>query len=210
MGEVVGKAASVAVKHGTTPRGVYEQHWEDLEALLKLPGKARRASVEAAIEVPADALPEAASHGPSTGIDAAKLARERSAVIRDDHEATRAGEWTLGEGLKDYVGHGYHYADPDSNATATYRFTAPAAGRYDVLVGWQPHTNRGTAVPVLVETAAGRSSVRLDMSQRPPAGGFGSAGRVDLGEGDECVVVIATDGARGLVHVDAVMLVPVR
>jgi len=210
MGEVVGKAASVAVKHGTNPRGVYEQHWGDLEALLKLPGKARRAGVDAAIEVPADALPEAASHGPSTGIDAAKLARERSAVIRDDHEAVREGEWTLGEGLKDFVGYGYHYADPNSGATATYRFTVPAAGRYDVLVGWQPHTNRGTAVPVLVETAAGRSSVRLDRSQRPPAGGFGSAGRVDLGEGDECVVVIATDGARGTVHADAVMLVPVR
>ena len=211
MGEVVGKAASVAARHDTTPRGVYERHWPELESLLELPGKARRATPDAPIDIPADALPEAGSHGPPSGIDPADLARARSALVRDDHEAVRQGEWTLGEGLKGYVGHGYHYASPDSAATATYRLAAPAAGRYEVLVGWQAHENRGTAVPVLVETAAGRSSVRFDMSKPPPLeGGFGSAGRVELREGDECVVVIATEGARGLVHADAVMLAPAR
>ena len=211
MGEVVGKAASVAARHGTTPRGVYERHWPELDSLLELPGKARRATPDAPIDIPADALPEAGSHGPPSGIDPADLARARSALVRDDHEAVRQGEWTLGEGLKGYVGHGYHYASPDSAATATYRLAAPAAGRYEVLVGWQAHENRGTAVPVLVETAAGRSSVRFDMSKPPPLeGGFGSAGRVELREGDECVVVIATEGARGLVHADAVMLAPAR
>ena len=211
MGEVVGKAASVAVRHGTTPRGVYERHWPEMESLLKLPGKARRATLDVPIDVPADALPEAGSHGPPTGIDATALARARSAVVCDDHEAVRDGAWTHGAGLTGYVGHGYHYARPDSAATMTYRFAAPAAGRYEVLVGWQPHENRGAAVPVLVETAAGRSSVRFDMSKPAPLeGGFGSAGRVELGAGDECVVVIATDGARGLVHADAVLLMPAR
>lgn len=42
MGEVVGKAASVAVARDTTPRGVYEKHWDELDTLLKLPGKTRR------------------------------------------------------------------------------------------------------------------------------------------------------------------------
>ena len=57
MGEVVGKAASVAIKHATDPRGVYEKHWGEMDELLKLPGKARRASPSAPIEIPADALP---------------------------------------------------------------------------------------------------------------------------------------------------------
>ena len=52
MGEVVGKAVSVAVKHGSTPRGVYENHWSELDELLKLPGKARRATLADPIEVP--------------------------------------------------------------------------------------------------------------------------------------------------------------
>jgi hypothetical protein len=62
MGEVVGKAASVAVKHGSTPRGVYENHWPELDELLKLPGSARRATPADPIEVPPDA---AASKAPA-------------------------------------------------------------------------------------------------------------------------------------------------
>lgn len=42
MGEVVGKAASLAVKHDTTPRGVYEKHWAEMDELLQLPGATRR------------------------------------------------------------------------------------------------------------------------------------------------------------------------
>ncbi len=63
MGEVVGKAASVAVKHGSTPRGVYDDHWSELDALLKLPGKARRKTLADPIAVPADAGQPAAVSG---------------------------------------------------------------------------------------------------------------------------------------------------
>jgi len=35
MGEVVGMAASLAKKHQTDPRGVYENHLTDLTGLLK-------------------------------------------------------------------------------------------------------------------------------------------------------------------------------
>jgi hypothetical protein len=210
MGEVVGKAASVAVKHGATPRGVYEKHWAEMHDLLQLPGKARRATLQSAIEIPADALPLAPPEGPPTGIDARKLAREKGAVVRDDTEAVRVGGWQDGHGLKGYVGSGYLFASADSGATVKYELQAPAAGTYDVLVSWQPHENRGSAVPVLVETAAGRTSVRFDMQKPAPLDGFGSAGKVRLGKGDQCVVVISTDGAKGNAHADAVMLLPVK
>ena len=42
----------------------------------------------------------------------------------------------------------------------------------------------------------------------PLPGGFGAAGRVTLGAGDECGVVISTEDAKGNAHADAVMLVP--
>jgi len=210
MGEVVGKAASVAVKHGATPRGVYEKHWGEMHDLLQLPGKARRATLQSAIDIPADALPLAAPEGPPSGIDARKLAREKGAVVRDDTEAVRVGGWQDGHGLKGYVGSGYLFASPDSGATAKYELQAPAAGLYDVLVSWQSHENRGSAVPVLVETAEGRTSVRFDMQKPAPLDGFGSAGKVRLGKGDSCVVVISTDGAKGNAHADAVMLVPAK
>jgi hypothetical protein len=37
MGEVVGKAAAICVRHNTTPRGVYENHLDEL--LNKTPSK---------------------------------------------------------------------------------------------------------------------------------------------------------------------------
>jgi FAD dependent oxidoreductase len=43
MGEIVGKAAWLAATHGTTPRGVYEQHLPQLQELMQQPGNFRRA-----------------------------------------------------------------------------------------------------------------------------------------------------------------------
>jgi hypothetical protein len=51
MGEVVGKAAAVAIQRNTTPRGVYEKHWSEVDSLLKLPGRARRATLEAPFQI---------------------------------------------------------------------------------------------------------------------------------------------------------------
>ncbi|WP_316843810.1 FAD-dependent oxidoreductase [Pedobacter psychrodurus] len=41
MGEIVGKAAAVCIKHKTTPRGVYEMHFGELKKLMEQPGSTR-------------------------------------------------------------------------------------------------------------------------------------------------------------------------
>ena len=209
MGEVVGKAASLAVKHDTTPRGVYESHWSEMDELLQLPGKARRATVTSPIEIPADALPLAGPTGPASGLDPIKLAEAKGGVVLDDRDAKKEGQWTEGQGLRGYVGHGYLYASSGSGASVTFELRAPAAGRYDVLVAWQPHENRGTTVPVSIAAATDRLEATVNMRQRPPIDdGFGLAGQLTLEKGEKCVVVIGTDGAGGLAHADAVLLVP--
>lgn len=63
MGEVVGKATSLCVLNGCTPREVYSEHWDAMDELLKLPGKARRERVDDEIFIPTDILPLAESHG---------------------------------------------------------------------------------------------------------------------------------------------------
>ena len=210
MGEVVGKAASLAVLHETSPRGVYEDHWKEMETLLALPGKARRRTITDEIEIPADALPIAGPYGPPTGIDPIALAKDKRAVVVDDRQAMLEGSWTEGEGLKGFVAYGYHYASADSGATARFELTAPADGEYELLLAWQPHENRGTAVPVLIETPSGRSTTSLDMTKQATLDGrYGSIARIRLAADDPCVVVISTDAAGGFVHADAVLLVPV-
>ncbi len=210
MGEVVGKAASLAVLHETTPRGVYENHWSEMEELLALPGKARRATLADDIVIPTDALPLAGPYGPPTGVDPVTLAEAMEAVVVDDRQAVLEGGWTEGDGLKGYVAYGYRYAPADSGATARFELTAPADGDYEVLLAWQPHENRGTAVPVLLETPSGRTTTSLDMTKRASLdGSYGSVGRLRLAADDPCVVVLGTEDAGGFVHADAVLLVPV-
>ena len=209
MGEVVGKAASVAIRNHVTPRGVYENHWKELAELLCLPGKAHRETPDAPLEIPDDVMPLAGSDGPPTGIDPVGLANRLSGTIQDDRDATYQGAWQTGHGLKGSVGRGYRYAPAGSHATATFTLKAPAKGSYDVLVSWQSHPNRGNTVPVSVQSRKVDSTITLNMKKEPAVhNAFGRAGQVDVEKGDKITVTIGTDDAGGLAHADAVLLVP--
>ncbi|WP_409994667.1 FAD-dependent oxidoreductase [Blastopirellula marina] len=207
MGEVVGKAASIAATYDCTPREVYERYWPEMDELLKLPGKAHRAKLSDDIEVPSDVPPLAGPYGPPTGLDPAKL----PGTVVDDSEAERIGKWTSGTGLKGYVGYGYLYAGGDSGGAVRFAIEAPEAGLYDVRFAYQPHENRGKTVPVLVETKTERLEKKINQQQVPPIeGGFISLGELQLDKGEVVTVVVATAGAGGNVHADAVQLVPVK
>lgn len=52
MGEIVGKAAWIAVRHNTTPRGVYEKHLDLLKQLMNQPGAARRDRIDGELTPP--------------------------------------------------------------------------------------------------------------------------------------------------------------
>jgi hypothetical protein len=204
MGEVVGKAASICVKHECLPRTVYADYWPELDELLQLPGKARRESVQDKIDVPAGGKNTAPLT--AVGLDPKKL----PGLVLDDTEAKRTGKWTEGHGLAGFVGDGYVYASPNSGATIRYEFKAPEAGVFDVRIGFQPHANRGKTVPVTVESSAGSKTVRVNQTRQPPLEhGFLSVGQVTLRQGEVLVVTIGTEGAGGLVGADAVQIVRV-
>lgn len=52
MGEVVGKAAWICVRHSASPRGVYDQHLPLLLELMQQPGAMRRRKVDGPLELP--------------------------------------------------------------------------------------------------------------------------------------------------------------
>ncbi|MHB0957759.1 MAG: FAD-dependent oxidoreductase [Pirellulaceae bacterium] len=204
MGEVVGKAAAVCVQFDCTPREVYTQHLADLQQLCRLPGKARRASVTSPLDIPTD-VPVARAEGPPTGLDPARLA----GVVVDDVDAVKTGPWSSGEGVKGYVGYGYLYASPDSGATLEFRCTAPNAGQYEIRLAYRPHENRGSHVPVRLQTELHDETLRLDLRQEPPLeNGFVSLGVVTLEEGGVCRVTISTEDCQGIATADAVQMVP--
>lgn len=201
MGEVVGKAAWISVRHHTTPRGVYEQYLDILKDLMGKPGAMRRDSLEGELYLPANArkLPEIVSDS----IDPKKL----DGLVIDDEDAELTGPWTRGEGLKPYVGDFYSYGQA-KGASARFAFAVKQAGRYEVFAYWQPHANRGKSVPVTVLSADGEKSLTLDQT-KPAAGknGAHSLGVFQFNAGEEAAVIFRTDGAQGNVHLDAVQVI---
>ncbi len=205
MGEVVGKAASVCVLRDCFPRDVYQRYWSDLDALLKLPGKAYRKNVHEDFIIPDDALPLASPRGPMEGLDPAKL----PGLVLDDQQAVKTGKWTSGTGLKGFVGYGYLYAGSKPVSTCTWTFKVPMSGKFDLRIAYQPHENRGSKVPVTVTSEDQTITTRVNMNRPPPLkNGFVSVARLKLRQGESLRVTISSEDAGGLAHADAVQLIP--
>ncbi|AMV34237.1 dihydrolipoamide dehydrogenase [Pirellula sp. SH-Sr6A] len=204
MGEVVGKAASICVQNDCLPYAVYERYWKQMDELLQLPGKAFRQNVNAPLTIPADSLPLASEFGPMTGIDPATL----PGVVLDNRQAKTTGKWTSGEGLKGYFAHDYVYAGSDSGASIRYEWTADRDGEFLVRIAYQPHENRGSRVPVLIETPAKSETVRVDMRKPPREDGWVEVGQVRLRAGETLAVTLSTEQSGGFVHADALQILP--
>ncbi len=206
MGEVVGKAVAICVQRQVEPRDVYEQHLEDLFELLRLPGQARRETVEDPITMPEELL-SAHFRGPVSGLDPEKL----DGMVIDTEDAQREGNWTVGRGLPRYIGWNYLYASAGSGARIRFQFTPPRPGRYEVRLAYQSHENRGTAVPVTVRCAEREQTLRIDMRQTPPLDeAFISLGTFRFAEDQAGSVEIGTEAAGGVVHADAVQFLPIE
>ena len=208
MGVVVGKAAAVAKKHGTGPRGVYEAHLPELIELMDLPGYMRRASLDAPfLEDPS--LPKFSPMMPGDSSGGLSLNTLKGIVI-DDHKAIRTGNWGMGAGLKPFYGGGYRYSSKGSSAR--FEFEIKESGTYDLRVCWQPHPNRSTKTPVTIELD-GNAVANRKVNQRQAAllkNGFHSLGRRELQAGQKGAVIFTTEGVDGNVHIDVVHLIKVK
>ena len=208
MGEVVGKAASVCVAKNCSPRGVYESHWSEMDKLLKLPGKARRKTVNDEIAIPEDALPLANANGPTVtgkkGIPINKL----KGLIVDNKDATKTGNWTPGAGLAGFIGTEYLYAGEDS--TIRFDFKLPKDGTFDVRLAYQPHENRANRAQVKVAFDGKSETHIVNMRKKAPLpNGLVSLSEVSGKKGDVGSVTLTTDDAGGYVHADAVQVLEI-
>jgi hypothetical protein len=224
-GEVVGKAASICTHFGCMPRDVYTYHLDDLKELMNLPGRARRETpndvIKADAPLPYDpnvvgkpAAPKhykaptksAASTG-ATGLDPKTLA----GIVVDDEQAKLTGKWTAGTGITGFIGSAYHYAPGGSDSSAQYDFKVPTSGNYEVRFAYSPHSNRGSNVPVTVNSADGQKTVTIDEQKEPPLEhGFVSLGVYRFEAGKAGSVVISCKGANGHVAVNAIQVLPAK
>lgn len=202
MGEVVGKAAWICVRFNTSPRGVYEKHLSELHELMKQPGVMRRKSVDAELEVPEGVVvPDIATRGINPG----KL----PGIVIDDEAAVLTGTWDTQGSLENFVGDGYRYSGA-ANTTAKFLFSVTREGKYEVRIAWAPHANRAKAAKVQIEHLRGISVIEVDQSRAPKGENhFESVGTFEFDSSRNFSVLFSTEGAKGIVHIDAVQIVPV-
>jgi hypothetical protein len=203
MGEIVGKAAWICVRHNTSPRGVYERYLDLLQTLMKEPGAKRRDKLDSELVLPRGVTVTAP---PMAGINPATL----EGIVVDDEAAELQGLWEGNGSLKGFVGETYLYSS-DPKATARFPFSLPRAGEYEVRVAWIPHANRAKSANITVHSADGEKRITIDQTTAPQGPkGFQAIGQFRFDERRNYAVVFRVGGSRGTVHIDAVQLVPVK
>ena len=218
MGEIVGKAAYLAVLHGTTPRGVYEKHLPELTRLAQLPGATRRDSLNGETRLDPNIpdpsklpvgtmnrdLPQFSSHlSPGDGSPMEKL----PGIVVDDTTARFTGEWTR-TSLAPCVGGGARLAGPKINGEVHFDFTVPKTGKYEVRLYWAGHENRSSKTTCVLERP-GQSGVTKVFNQRETSPkGANSLGVFEFTPNATNSVVLKTAGADGNVVADAIQVVP--
>ena len=179
MGEVVGRATSICKLRDCSPRDVYEKYWDEMDSLLKLPGKAYRRTVSEEFTIPEDSLELAPANGVPMGVNP----RWITGTVVDDVNAEMTGKWTNGTNLKGYVNRGYVYANPQDESTIKFLAKVPESGKYDVRVAYQPHANRGDNVPVTISsksTGDWSTNVTVNMKNPPDNDGFVYVGEYEF------------------------------
>ncbi|MEZ6138552.1 MAG: FAD-dependent oxidoreductase [Pirellulaceae bacterium] len=206
MGEVVGRAASLCAKYDCSPRDVYAEHLDELIELLNLPGKARRPTVHDEITIPDDAMELASPFGPMPGLDPKQL----GGLVLDDRQAVKSEGWTEGTGLKGFVGYGYLYSN-NQQASIRFEFKQPKTGIYEVRAQYLPHENRASNATLKIQIGDQTTTHRIDMQQAAPLeNNFISLGRIEIRDGQDCIVELSAKGANGHVHADAIQLLPIN
>jgi hypothetical protein len=205
MGEVVGKAAAIALKHNATPRDVYHLYWSELDGLLKLPGRARRAA-DSTFDISGAEPPPVDDTGgrPVAPVSLAGL----KGIVVDNRAAKLSGNWTAGTNLE-HVGADYQYGR-GAGVKAVFELSIPTSGRYEVRFATAPHENRASNSAVTVRSAEGEKKVNVNQRQAPTVEGrWVSLGVFRFAAGQPAVVEVNAEGADGNVHIDAVQALPV-
>ena len=102
---------------------------------------------------------------------------------------TSTGYWLPSSGSGAYGG-GSMYSRAE--ATYTYAFTLPRAGRYEVRARWSSYSSRSSSVPYKISHSAGATSVSVD--QKKNGGKWNRLGTFDFGTSAQIVITSKPTG----------------
>lgn len=218
MGEVVGKAAYVAVTKNTDTRGVYEKHLSELIGLVQKPGAFRRDSLQG--ELYRDKTVTDIASFPVMWANemlpifrdklfTQKLGKPKSleGIVVDDSEAKLSGKWTESHSLYPRVGGQYQSASASPASEARFEFQVPKDGKYEIRAVWAPDPKRASNALFKI-VAGGRPAESVRVSQREGGeDGLNVLGRYELSANETHAVILSNEGADGIIHADAIQVV---
>lgn len=134
-------------------------------------------------------------------------------IILDDTQATLIGHWAKSTNFKPFIGRGYIHDDKkaDGKSTATFKFTNPKPGRYDLKIAYSAHPTRATNVPLKITSGNHESSFTVNQTIKLPTGKhFRSIGTVQLTADAQNTITITNHNTDGFVILDAIQLIPLQ
>ena len=131
-------------------------------------------------------------------------------IVVDDRNAKLTGNWSSSASVTGYVGYSYLH---DGNVRkgklqAVFTPKIKQAGNYEVRIAYTPNPNRATNVPVMIESADGKRSLKVNQKKTPKQGAFHSLGVFRFAAGSLGRITVSNAGTDGYVIVDAVQLLP--
>lgn len=138
-------------------------------------------------------------------------AKDLKGVVVDDLDALKTGDWSHSSAIGPFVGIGYSHDANMGKGTHRIRFTPelPEAGRFEVRLFATANPNRATNVPVIVHSADGEKTIRVDERKPRPEGEPIRLGVFRFEAGQVGWVEVRNDGTDGHVIADAVQWIPV-
>ena len=130
-------------------------------------------------------------------------------IVVDNKAAKLTGTWNSGAGLA-HIGSDYAYAR-GAGHTATFPFTVPTDGRYEVRFATAPHENRASNTAITVRHADGAAAITVN--QKKPATiekVWLSLGTFRFKAGQPFAVEVDATSANGNAHIDAVQVLPAK
>ena len=139
-------------------------------------------------------------------------------IVLDDASAKLKGDWSRSTSFKPHIGPGYIFSGKkdertkgNGSATATFKFNAKKAGRYQLLMAYSSHETRAKNVPVTVSSGPNHKQLVVDQTEPLQAGKyFRAIGTVDLESESETVIQITNADTIGFVILDALQLLPIN
>ena len=136
-------------------------------------------------------------------------------IVLDDEQVKLTGRWSHSTNFKPHIGVGYRYCGEnrdqshvgDGTSVATFQFSVPHSGKYQVFMAYSAHESRATNVPVRISSKTGQIQLTVDQTKSLPSGKlFQEIGVVELEQDQQVTISISDDKTDGFVILDALQL----